>query len=305
MKRWFTVATLLAALAPTLGCSYGPGVCDPCAGLGGHPCGYGACGSHGACGTYGGCAGYGSGSVICGLVGQAVGCLGSGISCIGREVSSLGHMAGVGCGTCAPYGADPCYSSCAPQTFDTYAPLGCAAPPPVGGCAAPIPSMPIPHGVPTYEGMPTYMVPGSTPMPIHPQIQQPTFAPGPTSLPGVNPAPGPTPLPSDTPVPAPQGAMYYNSTALPHAMHVQAHPDVQTAEVPRGAQIQTPPELAAPRPLLTVPAETPTSPPPAPAAQDVPLPTIQPGSHYVPTGAATTSGAIRQAAAETRWTRGF
>jgi hypothetical protein len=99
--------------------------------------------------------------------------------------------------------------------------------------------------------------------------------------------------------------MYYNSTALPHAMHVQAHPLVQTAEIPQGAQIQTPPELEAPRPLLTVPAETPTSPQPAPPAQEIPLPTIQPGSYYVPTGAAATSGPIRQVAAETHWTRGF
>lgn len=304
MKCWFTFAALLAVWAPTLGCCYGPGVCDPCGGWGGNPCGQGACGSYAACGSYSGCGSCGSGSVVCGLLGQAIGCIGSGISCVGHELSSLGHMAGAGCGTCAPYGADPCHSSCVPQTFDTYAPLGCAAPPPVSGCAAPFPSMPSPEGIPTYDGMPTYMVPGSTPMPIHPQIQQPTFAPGPTPLPGATSAPGPTPLPSDAPVPAPQGAMYYDSTALPHAMHVQARPEVQTAEAPRGPQIQMPPELEPPRPLLTVPAETPTS-PPAPPAQDIPLPTIQPGSHYVPTGATTTSGPIRQAAAETRWTRGF
>ena len=196
------------------------------------------------------------------------------------------------------------------MTYNTYAPLGnCGAP--VPECAGPAPLVPqpaYPHCPP-----PTYTDPGLMPGPT------PTYV-----VPGQMPASPPAYVPNQTPVPMPEGAMYPGGPVssspmyMPHAMHTQPWdgtayagenfpPSMSTAvQAPQNA---TSPEVSAGHPVLTIPPEIQTSPPPAPPAQEAPLPKVQPGSYSMPaTSGIPHSGQIRQVAAQmpapTRWTRG-
>lgn len=317
MTRWMPAAALLAMFALSVGCR-GTGMYDPMMyGSYGGP-GYGAagCGTHGgaACGRCGECdCDDDDGDDCCldeavccvvggtaGVAGRAVGLVAYGTYGLGKYLlcgDSCGGLSGCGhhrnqCvdpgyGACVPTSCDPCV----PMMGDPCCPTGVADP-----FAAPMygaPGIPMTPGCPTCEpGIPTYA-------PSH-------VVPGP----GVTPAdPGMVP-PPETTVP-PEGAVYYGEPVFSSvsAMPYETSPVVPSYSTP--GYIEGPVEISAPievgQPVLTVPGQMQT-PPPAPPVQEgaAAMPTIRPGSHYVPaSGAAPQGPVIRQVAAETQWTRGF